>query len=290
VGSESLYGQVVRMVYPYAFCALGGLVSERAGVMHVGLEGILLGSALAAAVGSLALGSAWAGLAAGVTLGALFGVIHAELCAKRNVNPILSGLAINLLALGGTRSVLRGFYHSSANSPSIAGFSWLRDSHSALGATLLDPLFWLLLLVALALPWGFARTRFGLAVRGVGEAPQAAEVLGLQVPQIRYRAIVLGSAIAGLGGVALAFDAKQFQSQMSAGKGFIALIAVLIGRMLPGRVLVACVLFAVLDALQVVFQGRPGIPTELYASLPYLAALLALAIAGMRRGTQHTDG
>jgi general nucleoside transport system permease protein len=185
---------------------------------------------------------------------------------------------VNLLALGITRALLRRVYHSSANSPNFSTYSWLAGGRSWFLQILLDPLVWFFIAVTWMVHVGMQRTRFGLRVRAVGEAPNAAALLGVSVGKTRYLAVCLGSAIAGLGGAALAFDAGQFQAQMSAGKGFIALIVVLLSGKKPLPASLLCLGLAIAEGAQIVLQSRVALPSELLSSLPYLAALLALML------------
>jgi simple sugar transport system permease protein len=224
-----------------------------------------------------------------VVVGAAFALVHVLLVAVARVDAIVSGIALNLAAAGGTRFALRALYDSSSNSPSIAGFPALvrggSTSTALLLRTALDPLtIAAALLVALSFV-GLYKTRFGLRSRASGEDPQAAASVGIPVARVRVLAVVLGGAICAIGGAALAFDQRQFQSGMSGGRGFIALAAVIVSGWRPARAVIACLAFAALDALQIVLQDQTRVPHELVEMFPYAATLLALAIIGLRSST-----
>jgi len=289
----TLLAQTLRMSVPYACAALGGVWSERSGVVNIALEGILLSGGLAGVVAHVATGSAWAGVGAGALAGAAIGAAHALIVVRGGVDAIVSGIAINLAAAGGTRFVLRALYDSSSNSPPVDGF---RSAHlggagggALLERTLVDPLTVATALLVGASVWTLSRTRFGLRVRACGEDPVAAASVGVDVRRVRLRAVSLGGAICGLGGVALAYDQHQFQSGMSGGRGFIALAAVILSGWRPARAAAACVAFAALDAVQILVEDQARASWGYVAQmLPYAATLMALwAIAG-RRGAGST--
>ena len=286
--SLTMVAQTLRTAIPYACAALGGVWSERSGVINIALEGLLLFAGLGAVVAHHATGSAWLGVAAGVATAAAVALVHALLVVEGGIDAIVSGIAINLLALGATRFLLRALYDSSSNSPTVTAFrvTGLEGSSGfmLLARTLVDPLTAGAVLVTLFTSWWMYRTRFGLRVRAAGEDPVAAASVGIRVRAIRIVAVVVGGAICGLGGVALAYDQHVFQSGMSAGRGFIALATVILSGWRPGRAVLACVLFAALDALQFVLQGHANVPHDLVQMLPYVVTLVALVVVMRRRG------
>ena len=285
--SAAMAAQTIRMAVPYVCAGIGGVWSERSGVVNIALEGTLLGGALAGVVGHLATGSASAGLLAGALVGALLGATHGLLVVVGGIDAIVSGLAINLAAVGGTRFVLRALYASSSNSPSIRGFpvavSGASDA-ALLARTLLDPTTLLAALLVAWSGWTLAQTRLGLRVRACGESPSAAASAGVDVRRVRVVAVTIGGAITGLGGVALAYDQHRFQSGMSGGRGFIALAAVILSGWRPGRAAAACVAFAALDAAQILVQQQTGAAASVAPMLPYVATLVALWLIARRRG------
>lgn len=284
--SGTMIAQTARMTIPYGCAALGGVLSERSGVVNIALEGTLLASALASVSTALATGSAAAGVFAGVGCGALIGLLHATLVVRGRIDAIVSGIALNLVAAGGTRFMLRALYGSSSNSPVIQGFRF--GSNTGLGLvirTVLDP-FLLAMLVFIALTaFMLQRTRFGLRLRACGEDPSAAQAVGVHVAGVRTAAVSLGGAVTGLGGAALAYDLHQFQAGMSGGRGFIALAAVIVSGWRPWPAAVACLAFAALDALQIVLQNQTKLPSQVLAVLPYVATLGALVLVARRGRT-----
>ncbi|MBX3193233.1 MAG: ABC transporter permease [Labilithrix sp.] len=271
VFSGAMIAQTARMTIPYGCAALGGVLSERSGVVNIGLEGALLASALASVAGSIATGSAMGGVACGVACGAGFGLVHALLVVRGRIDAIVSGIALNLIAAGGTRFLLRALYGSSSNSPSIEGFR-----------TSIDPFLVSFVILVALLAWILRRTRFGLRMRACGEDPSAARAVGIDVGAMRTAAVALGGAVTGLGGTALAFDLHQFQAGMSGGRGFIALAAVIVSGWRPWRAALACLTFAALDALQIVLQNQTKLPSQVLAILPFVATLGALVVVSKR--------
>jgi simple sugar transport system permease protein len=284
VFSATTLAQTLRMAVPYACAGLGGVWSERSGVVNIALEGMLLAAGLGGVVAHVATGSPIAGVLAGLLVGACLGVAHAMLVVRGGVDAIVSGIAVNLLAAGATRFVLRTLYDSSSNSPPVEGFrATVLGSASGvalLGRTLIDPLTIATGLLVLATAATLARTRFGLHVRVCGENADAAASVGVSVPRVRIAAVSIGGAICGLGGVALAYDQHQFQSGMSGGRGFIALAAVILSGTRAGPTVAACVAFAALDALQIVAQDQIRGAAALAQMLPYAATLVAMWAMG----------
>jgi general nucleoside transport system permease protein len=281
----AMLAQTLRMAVPYACAGLGGVWSERSGVVNIALEGILLVGGLAGVVAHVATGSAAAGMLAGAAAGATIGGLHALVVVYGGVDAIVSGLALNLAAAGGTRFALRALYASSSNSPSVPGFPGIVGGPSdaaLLARTLLDPSTLAAAALVAWTVWALPHTRLGLRVRACGENPAAATSAGIDVRRVRLAAVSLGAAIAGLGGVALAYDEHGFQSGMSGGRGFIALAAVILSGWRPGRAVAACVAFAALDAAQIVVQERTGSTASIAPMLPYAATLLALWVVTRR--------
>lgn len=284
--SATMLAQTVRSTVPYACAALGGVWSERSGVVNIALEGKLLVGAFTSIAAAHASGSAWAGVLAGIGAGALVGLLHAAVSVWGRVDAIVSGVAINMVALGGTRATLRALYASSSNSPTIEAFGRARaaDGGEALVAAVADPLVVLAVLAVVLTVLVLGRTRFGLRLRACGEAPDAAAAAGVRVRLVRAAAVIVGGAVAGLGGVALSYEQHQFQSGMSGGRGFIALAAVIVAGWRPGRATLACVAFAALDALQLVLQTTSAALRDALQMLPYVATLVVLAVLSQGKG------
>jgi simple sugar transport system permease protein len=268
--------QTLRIAIPYLFAGAGGVMSERSGLIALTLEGYMLGGAFGAAVGALATGSPVLGAITGMIFGGLLALLYAVSALKFKANQVVTGVAINLLVVGLTRFFLRLLYDSSSNSPRVPGFG-RAESGSGFAALAINPLVWLGLLALVVIGWLLARTAFGLRVRAVGEHPEAAASVGVNVARTRYIAVVLSGMLASLGGVYLALDQHQFTDQMTAGRGFIALAATIFGRWEPKRVAIACLLFAAAETLQIQLQGTQAIPSQFIEMIPYVLTIIALA-------------
>lgn len=276
--SLAFLAQVMRIALPYLAASMGGIWSERAGVPNVALEGTILVAALGAVAGTTLTGSPWMGLVVALAAGVLLQVIHALAVLVGRANAIVSGLALNLLASGGTRFLLRALYDSSSNSPAIPGLTQKSaTAQSLLVATLVDPTTWMVALVVVGTIVGLERTRLGLRVRAVGEHPEAAESVGVHVFRTRLLALMLAGATAGLAGAWLAFDQRQFSSGMSGGRGFIALATVVIAGWRPAQAALFAVLFGAAEAAQIVLQDQKWVPHQLVQALPYVLTLVVLA-------------
>ncbi|MFI5311843.1 MAG: ABC transporter permease [Gemmatimonadales bacterium] len=267
--------QTLRIAIPYLFAAAGGALAERAGVVSLTLEGFMLGGAFGAVVGAHYAGSAWAGLVTGVAAGLVLGGMHALCSIRFRADQVVVGVAINLFAVGITRFFLQLAFASSSNSPRVPGFGGA-SSGGAL-AFLANPLVWLGIAVMPVLAFVISRTTFGLRVRAVGEHPLAAASVGVPVNRVRYVAVLSSGALAALGGVYLALDQHQFTDSMTAGRGFIALAAVIFGRWDPLRAGLACLLFAGAETLQIQLQAAQVIPSQFVAMIPYVLTIVAVA-------------
>jgi len=264
--------QMIRIAIPYLFAASGGVVAERAGIVSLTLEGFMLSGAFGAVLGANYSGSPWVGVLTGILAGLTFSLIHAVATIRYRADQVVVGVAINLLAIGVTRFFLKLFFDSSSNSPRVTGFG---GNIKAAGFD--NPLLWLGLLVAPVMAFVIYRTPFGLRVRAAGEHPDAAESVGVSVKRVRYAAVALSGMLAGLGGVYLALDQHQFTDQMTAGRGFIAISAVIFGRWDPIRAALACLLFAAAETLQIQLQGSHAIASQFIEMIPYALTIVALA-------------
>jgi ABC-type uncharacterized transport system permease subunit len=270
VNPVEFLAQTLRIAVPYLFAANGGVIAERSGVVSLALEGFMLGGAFGAALGSYYTGSAWVGVLTGLLTGLAFAAIHAICTVRFRANQVVVGIAINLFAIGVTEVILKLLFDSSSNSPRVEGF--------ASGASgWLNPLVWLGLMVPFIMALVLYRTTFGLRVRAAGEHPEAAESLGIRASMVRYAAVGISGILAGLGGVYLALDQHQFTDKMTAGRGFIALAAVIFGRWDPWRASAACLLFAAAETLQIQLQAAGQIPSQFVAMIPYVLTIVALA-------------
>ncbi len=266
--------QMVRIAVPYLLAAAGGVMSERVGVIALGLEGLMLSGAFGAALGSYYGGSAWFGLLGAIAAGLVVTSILALATLRFRANQVVVGVAINLLVVGVTRFYLRLAFGSASNSPRVPGFG---GEGAGIFASFENPIVYLGLVALPALGWLLYRTPFGLRARAVGEKPEAAATLGVAVTMLRMKGLMLSGSLAALGGAYLALDQHQFTDGMTAGRGFIALAAVIFGRWEPVRVGVACVLFAAAETLQIQLQGVGLVPSQFVEMIPYVLTIIALA-------------
>jgi general nucleoside transport system permease protein len=236
----------------------------------------MLSGAFCGALASYYTGSAWAGLLGAMLGGMLMALMYAVTAIRYRADQVVVGIAVNLLAIGGTRFFLRLAFHSSANSPRIPGFG-AEQSGTGVGSLASNPLVWLGVLAVVFVAWLLYRTPFGLRIRAVGEHPAAATSVGIRVNQVRYAAAALSGMLAALGGAYLALDQHQFTSEMTAGRGFIALAATIFGRWDPFRAALACLLFAAAETFQIQLQGAQLIPSQFVEMIPYALTIIALA-------------
>ena len=265
--------QTLRIAIPYLFAAAGGVLAERAGVVSLTLEGFMLSGAFAAVLGSSLTGNPWIGILCGMLGGLVWGLLHALASIRFRADQIVVGIALNLLAVGTTRLFLKLIFKSSSNSGRVAGFGG--EGTGAL-ATFQNPLLWLGLAIIPILAFWIDRTPFGLRVRAVGEHPAAAETLGVPVGRVRALAVAMSGVVAALGGAYLALDQHQFTDEMTAGRGFIALAAIITGSWRPLRAGVACLVFAAAETLQIQLQTLQLIPSQIVATIPYVLTIVVL--------------
>jgi general nucleoside transport system permease protein len=272
--------QTLRIAVPYLLAASAGVLSERVGVIALALEGMLLSGAFGAALGSYYGGSAWIGVLGALAAGLLVSGLLVITTVRFRADQVVVGVAINLLVVGATRFFLRLAFDSASNSPRVPGFGGEGGGTGALSGLLAsfgNPIVWLGIVALPVLWWVFARTPFGLRLRAVGEKPEAAASVGVPVRSVRTIGVLVSGMLAALGGAYLALDQHQFTDGMSAGRGFIALAAVIFGRWEPLRVAVACLLFAAAEAMQIRLQGTELLASQFVEMIPYLLTIVALA-------------
>lgn len=284
----------VRIATPLLLAALGETLAERGGVLDLGIEGAMLVGALASVFGAVA-GGPWVGIAAGILAGALTAAAFAAVALGAGADQVVTGTAITLGATGLTGAVYRMTYGSAGGALQL---STLPNVHLPLlgGIPIVGPAFfdqpWVTYGCYLAVPlvwWALFRTRWGLELRASGESPAAAAASGVRVLRVRVTATVIGGAFAGLAGAGLVLtQVGTFAENMTAGRGFIAIAIVVLGRWGPFRVAIAALAFGALTALQFLLQGLGlDVPYQLFLVLPYAVALLALAGAvGRTRAPQ----
>ena len=270
----------LRITVPYALAAMGGAFGERGGVVCLALEGIMLHGALAYVLGAWFLHDPWLALACAVIAGMATAGLHALVTVAFRADQITSGIGLNLLAAGLTRFVLVTVFHSSSNSPRVAGLPELPlgplAEVPALGPLLATPLVPITLALVPASVWLLFRTPFGLRLRATGELPAASASLGLSVARIRVSGLLLCGALTGLAGAWLASEQHSFTDGMTSGRGYIAIAAMIVGRWHPAGAAAACLLFGATEAAQIALQGS-GFPSALLQALPYAVTMLALA-------------
>jgi simple sugar transport system permease protein len=262
---------VVRITIPYALAALGGTLSERSGVINIALEGLLLFGAFSATIGAFIGHGPVAGVVGGAVGGAALAALYAFLVVTLRGDQIVCGVALNLFADGLTRFLLKATFDSASNSPRVD--SW-DGAWGHVGTRLIALTVGLVALVHFVVYY----TRFGLRLRAVGEHPEAARSLGIHPARVRWAALVLSGALAGLGGAWLAADQRQFVAGMSNGRGYIALAAMIFGNWRPAWAAAACLLFGLAEALQIVLQAAGiGLPGWAVQMLPYVLTMITLA-------------
>lgn len=273
----------LHLAVPLAFAALGGMYSERSGVLNIALEGLLLTGAFSSAVATFYTGNPYLGVLCALIVGGLVGLLHAFLSVTLYVNQLVSGLAINLVAAGLTSFLARLVFQGSTTQrlPAIEPIVIPGLANLPLLGSLLfqqDFLVYLLIVIVAVSVYILFFTSFGLTLRAVGEYPQAATASGLSVSRVRYWAVILSGCLASLGGAYLTLvQINFFTEEMSAGKGFIAIAALIFGRWHPLGSTLACFLFGATEALQLRIQALgANIPYQFLVMLPYAIALLAL--------------
>lgn len=269
---------------PLVWAVLGGVISERSGIINIGLEGMMLIGAFAAVVGSSWSGNPWIGLTAGMIGGGLIGLLHGWISIRWKANQIVSGMGINLIALGLTGFFLFRIFQARGNSPEVEKIpSLLAPTYfNEWFERLLFPFSYLhilLIMLLFATIVIFYKTRFGLRLRACGEDPYVVKSAGLSVEFYQYAAICISGILAGLGGVQLSIsDVCQFSTGMTNGRGFIALAIVICSGWRPGRAAWICFAFGCIGALSDRLQSSfTDIPSRLLLALPFLLALLILA-------------
>lgn len=289
----------LRVATPLILCGMAGILSERSGVIDIGLEGKMLAAAFSAAALAHLTGSPWIGLAGAVATSVLLAALHAFACVTARGNQVISGLAINILASALTVTVGIALFRRGGATPSLTAEERLPVidlpfAEALAGVPVLGDLWseilsghrvlvYVALLSAPLVAWLLYRTRFGLRLRAVGESPEAVESAGLSVAGMRWRAVLLAGVFCGIAGAYLSIaHGGEFGREMSAGKGYIALAAVIFGKWRPVPTLLACFLFGFLGAAADRLQGRslPLIgeaPTDLMIALPYILTVILLA-------------
>jgi len=284
LANQAFWIAVLRIATPLIFGTLGVLLCERAGVLNLGIEGIMVAGAF---TGWLAVYSGlplWAGVAVAAATGAVFGALHAFLTVVLALSQHVSGLGITLLATALSSYAYRVSFPKVSTPPTVKPFAPMEG----LGIPILSaqtPVTLLALLLVPAIAWLLYRTPAGLALRMVGENPQAAESQGVSVLAARSSAVIAGSALMGMGGAYLTLSAfDSFYFNMVNGRGWICVALVVFASWRPGKALLGALLFAFFDALQLRLQqsGAAVLPYQVYLMLPYALSILALVLVARR--------
>jgi ABC-type uncharacterized transport system permease subunit len=287
----ALIWSTVRLATPLILAALGGLFSERSGIINIALEGKMLAGAFTAAAvtyaadSKLHLGAAspWIGLLAGMSAGIFIAAIYAIVCIRYKADQVVSGTAINILMIGVPGFLSGAFFLSSGSTPQIPKAQLIPWTPIIIAFAMV-PITWYVLY----------RTPFGLRLRSVGENPEAADAAGVSVSRIRYSGVLIAGALAGIGGAYLSIgQSSLFTRNMTSGRGFIALAALIFGKWRPVQTLLACLLFGFTEAISIQMQGAvklpaffatllrqtPGddIPIQFIQMVPYLLTIIVLA-------------
>ncbi len=289
----------IRLSVPLILAALAGLFSERSGVFDIGLEGKMLAAAFAGGAAAAVYDSALIGLLAAIAVSVALALVHAFASITQRGNQIVSGVAINFIALGATVILGQSWFQQGGRTPQLTENSrfeavTLPFAETLASVPVLGPIYnqlisghFLLTYFAFAMVpitwWVLFRTRFGLRLRAVGENPGAVDTAGISVPRMRYLAVICCGILCGFAGAYLSMAvAAGFVKGMTAGKGFIALAALIFAKWKPVNVMFACLLFGLLDAMAILMQGQElpvvgQVPVQFMQALPYVLTVILLA-------------
>ncbi|MBX3298088.1 MAG: ABC transporter permease [Acidobacteria bacterium] len=275
--SFALLFSTIRFATPLIFAALGGMFSERSGVINIALEGLMLAGAFTAAVVTYQTSNPFIGLAAAVLAGAATALVYAVAVIKFEADQVVAGFGINILMLGLPALISSAIYDSAGSTPQIAKEFYLPSladiNIASLIAFILVPVCWYLLY----------KTPFGLRLRAVGENPAAADSAGVNVNKLRYTAVILSGVLAAAGGAYLSTgQSSLFTRGMTAGRGFIALAALILAKWKPVPVLLACLFFGFTEALTIPLANYKlasgeNIPVQFIQMIPYVLTIIVLA-------------
>ncbi|CAN5855007.1 ABC transporter permease [soil metagenome] len=269
----SLIWSTIRLTTPLILAALGGMFSERSGVINIALEGMMLAGAFTAAAVTYAVGSPFVGLLAGMGAGMVIAALHAIACIRYRADQVVTGTAINILMIGVPGFLSGALFLSSGSTPQIPKEQLIPWTPIVIAFALV-PITWYVLY----------KTPFGLRLRSVGENPEAADAAGLPVARMRYAGVLLSGILAGIGGAYLSIgQSSLFTRNMTSGRGFIALAALIFGKWRPVQTMLACLLFGLTEAVTIQMQGvvklpsGEDIPVQFIHMVPYLLTIIVLA-------------
>ena len=287
----SLLFSTMRLATPLVLAAIGGLYSERAGVINIALEGLMLAGAFTAASVTFYAASPWVGMGAAMVAGMLVAMIIALACIKFKADQVVTGTGINIMFLGLPAVLSGAMFLSSGSTPQIPKENLLPTCRRFCRFlpqwrifTEVSVITVLAVVVVLVTAYVLYRTPFGLRLRAVGENPEAADAAGVSVNKIRWMGVILSGAFAGIGGAYLSIgQSSLFTRNMTAGRGFIALAALIFGKWRPVQTMLACLLFGFADALTIQMQGvaklpsGEDIPVQFIQMIPYVVTIIVLA-------------
>jgi simple sugar transport system permease protein len=275
--SIALIFSTIRLATPLIFAALGGMFSERAGVINIALEGLMLSGAFTAAVVTYETGNPFFGLFCGAVAGGILAAAYALMCIKFQADQVVAGFGINFLMLGVPAFISGQLYDSTGSTPQIDKAHQLPEffglSVASILVFLLIPVCWYVLY----------RTPFGLRLRAVGENPEAADTAGVKVLRMRYTGVILSGVLAAMGGAYLSIgQSSLFTRNMTAGRGFIALAALIFAKWRPVPALLTCMFFGLMEAITIQIQGvikinGEDIPVQFIQIIPYVLTIIVLA-------------
>jgi general nucleoside transport system permease protein len=265
--SLSIIMSTIRTSTPLILAAMGGLYSERGGVINIALEGMMLAGAFTAAAVTSKTGNPWLGVISAMFAGLAVAVIHAVACIRYRADQVVIGTAINILFLGVPALLSGALFDSTGSTPQLPSNQTLPYS--------------LIYFAFISVPLSYFilyRTRFGLRLRAVGENPEAADTAGVSVSEMRYWGVLISGLLAALGGAYLSIGQNSlFTRNMTAGRGFIALAALIFGNWHPVGALLACLLFGLAEAITIRMQGVVNIPTQFIQLIPYVLTMVVLS-------------
>ena len=289
----------IRVATPLILCAMAGIFSERSGIIDISLEGKMLMSAFAAATVAAVTGQPWLALGVAIAVSVILSLIHGFACITHRGNQVVSGLAINILASGLTVTLGIAFFAQGGQTPYLSGDQRFSPIHlpfaeAAKNIPLIGNIYaeivsghnilvWVALLAVIMTSLVMMRTRFGLRLRAVGEKPEAVDTAGVSVILLRYQAVIIAGVLCGIAGAYLSIaHGAGFVKEMTAGKGYIALAAMIFGNWRPLQALYACLMFGFLDALAARLEGLElpivgELSTDLILALPYVLTVVFLA-------------
>ncbi len=278
-----ILASTITMSTPLIFASVGGAFSVRSGVMALGLESMMMAGAFCGVLGSFYTGSVWAGLLFGMLGGAFIGLLHGLFSVRYKMNQVISGIGLNLLLTAATTLLMQLIWGSKGSSPLVASVEFTIGGFVAAIPFLGDIIgrqsfnFFVMAAVVVVGWVVLFKTRYGLRLRMVGENPRAASSVGLSVHGLKYSGVLVCGVLAGYGGAFLSIDQlNMFVKEMTAGRGYIAVVIAILGRYNPARIVLCALLFGFCDAVQIYLQNT-AIPTQLVQMLPYVATLLVLA-------------